>query len=342
MTFVSENKNNQANNSNINTSNASSSNDASTSANTKPSSSPVSPPSYVSAVSSPSSSSSESLQATVKHVREQSIAAALDLSDKIDSLKQENEALNAHIVALQNQLATEKSEADNFSHTLANRIDILERYIQNDAKFEDKKKREVQEVQVMAQKNTELINERISTVEDQLTKSFQEFEDRRTKELQLFTDTFKSLRQRCDELKVELVQQIQLTAKQAMDTATNTATIQETLASNTLADLGKTVRDAMELCNSKLQKVATESDTLQAVVEGTGEDIKILHERVVGLETEFDDMREEIRSDLSEMNGALGAMEVDVHNMKRELHARFAPEQEKTDAANNDDDNNIF
>ncbi|OAD05253.1 hypothetical protein MUCCIDRAFT_155847, partial [Mucor lusitanicus CBS 277.49] len=141
MTFVSENKNNQANNSNINTSNASSSNDASTSANTKPSSSPVSPPSYVSAVSSPSSSSSESLQATVKHVREQSIAAALDLSDKIDSLKQENEALNAHIVALQNQLATEKSEADNFSHTLANRIDILERYIQNDAKFEDKKKR---------------------------------------------------------------------------------------------------------------------------------------------------------------------------------------------------------
>ncbi|KAK4519556.1 uncharacterized protein ATC70_009792 [Mucor velutinosus] len=317
------NANADAINNNASTNSASNVSTTSTPADTKvPSSLPSSPSSslgYVSAAPIPFSSSYESLTATVKNVQEQSIAAALDLADKIDYLKQENQALNAHIVALQNQLTEEKSRADNLLHTTANRIDILERYVQNDLKFEDQRKHEVQEVQVLSQRNTDLINERINAVEDQLTKLFEEFEDRRSKELQSFATTFKSLRKRCDEFKVELDKQIQQTASQTKDTAMNTATIKETLASNALGNLGKSVRDAMDLCESKLNKVEAEREMLQFVAEDRGEELKILLERVVALETEFDDMREEVRNGPTEMSGSIDSMEQDIHHIVREM-----------------------
>lgn len=247
----------------------------------------------------------------------------MDLADKVDELKQKNQALNAHIVALQNQLAEEKSQANKISHTMANRIHILERYVQNDSKLEDQRKHGIQEVQLLAQKNSDLINERINTLEDQLTNSFKEFEDRRSKELQSFASTFKSLKKCCDDFKEELDQQIQLTTIQAKETAKNTATIKETLASDALANLGKTVRDAMDLCDSKLNKVGAGREMLQAAVEDANQDVQTIHERVVALETEFDDMSEEVKSDLAEMNGAIGSMEQDIHHIQRELGAQY-------------------
>lgn len=255
----------------------------------------------------------------MQHIQEQSLAAALDLSDKIDELKQENQALDAHIAALKNQLQEEKTQTDNISNTLANRIDMLERYVQNDSQFQDQRKQEVKEVQLLSQKNTDLLNKRISKIEDQLTNSFKEFEVKRSKELQSFANTFRDLKKRCTDLKVDLDQQMQQTANQAKETAENSATIKEAIASDVMVNLGKTVREAMDLCHDKFNNVETGREMLQAAVDDASEDIKIVHERVVALEIEFDDMREEIRSDLAEMNTSIDSMGQDISHIQRVL-----------------------
>ncbi|KAL7325014.1 hypothetical protein PS15p_210116 [Mucor circinelloides] len=299
---------------------------ASTSPNTssKATSSPLNPPS-----SSSSSSSStscipyKSLKVKVNQIREQTNAAALDLSDKIDHLKEENQALEAHIIALETQLAEEKSKADSTYNIMTNRIGMLERYVQNDTKLEDQRKHEIQEAQLSSQKNTDLINERITTVEEQLTNSFQEFEDRRSKEMQSFSVTFKSLKKRYNDLKIELDQQAQLTAIQGKEITANAAIMKQTLSSDVLASLGKSVRDAMSFCEGKSDQLEAERKALQGAMESTSEDLKMLKERIVDLETEFDDMRQEARNDLAKMEGKIMSTAQDIVDIAQEMGTHY-------------------
>lgn len=247
----------------------------------------------------------------------------MDLSEKIDNIKEENQALKAHIIALETQLAEEKSKADSTCNIMTNRIGMLERYVQNDTKLEDQRKREIQEVQFSSQKNTELINERITTVEEQLTRSFQELEDRRSKEMQSFSVTFKSLKKRYNHLKIELDQQAQLTAIQGKEITANAATIKQTLSSDVLTSLGKSVRDAMSFCEGKSNQLEAERKALQGAMESTSEDLKMLKERIVDLETEFDDMRQEARNDLAKMEKKTMSMAQDIVDIAQEMGTHY-------------------
>ncbi|EPB86124.1 hypothetical protein HMPREF1544_07112 [Mucor circinelloides 1006PhL] len=326
-TSVSNTDSSSSNARNDNNTASSLSKQASTSPNasSKATPSPLNPSSSSSSFSSSSTSyiPYKSLKVKVNQIREQTNAAALDLSDKIDNLKEENQAFKAHIIALETQLAEEKSKADSTYNIMANRIGMLERYVQNDTKLEDQKKREIQEVQLSSQKNTDLINKRITTVEEQLTRSFQEFEDRRSKEMQSFSVTFKSLKKRYNDLKIELDQQAELTAIQGKEITANAATIKQTLSSDALTSLGKIVRDAMCFCEGMSNQLEAERKALQGAMESTSEDLKMLKERIVDLETEFDDMRQEARNDLAKMEGKIMSMAQDTVDIAQEMGTHY-------------------
>ncbi|CAO0803698.1 unnamed protein product [Mucor circinelloides] len=326
-TSVSNTDSSSSNARNDNNTASSLSKQASTSPNasSKATPSPLNPSSSSSSFSSSSTSyiPYKSLKVKVNQIREQTNAAALDLSDKIDNLKEENQALKAHIIALETQLAEKKSKADSTYNTMANRIGMLERYVQNDTKLEDQRKREIQEVQLSSQKNTDLINKRITTVEEQLTRSFQEFEDRRSKEMQSFSVTFKSLKKRYNDLKIELDQQAELTAIQGKEITANAATIKQTLSSDVLTSLGKSVRDAMGFCEGKSNQLEAERKALQGAMESTSEDLKMLKERIVDLETEFDDMRQEARNDLAKTEGKIMSMAQDIVDIAQEMGTHY-------------------
>ncbi|KAL7327688.1 hypothetical protein PS15p_206085 [Mucor circinelloides] len=254
----------------------------------------------------PSPSSQNSLIDDVKHLRMQSNEAALDLSDKIDDLNDKNQALKAQIVALESQLEEEQSKANKTHNMMANRVDILEGYLQSGARFESQRKQENQQIQILSQKNTDLINQRINTVEEQLMLSLTEFEDRRSKELQSLVDTFKSLRQHYDDIKIELDKQIQIIADQGKDLAVNSETIRGTFSSDVLANLGQGVRDAMDMCERKLVEMEADYKKMQAELGKTDENLNIAKDRVVEMNTELHDMRAGIMVNMTDQSGRLG------------------------------------
>lgn len=267
----------------------------------------------------PSLSPQNSLIDDVKHLRMQSNEAALDLSDKIDDLNDKNQVLKAQIVALENQLEEEQSKANKTHNMMANRLDILEGYLQSGAKLESQRKQENQQIQILSQKNTDLINQRINTVEEQLMLSLREFEDRRSKELQSLVGTFKSLRQHYDDIKIELDKQIQITADQGKDLAVNTETIRDTFSSDALANLGQAVRDAMNMCERKLVEMEADYKKMQTELGKTDENLNIAKDRVVEMNTELHDMREGIMVNMTDQSGRLGWLSQQVAEIVDEL-----------------------
>lgn len=249
----------------------------------------------------------------------QSNEAALDLSDKIDDLNDKNQVLKAQIVALENQLEEEQSKANKTHNMMANRLDILEGYLQSGAKLESQRKQENQQIQILSQKNTDLINQRINTVEEQLMLSLREFEDRRSKELQSLVGTFKSLRQHYDDIKIELDKQIQITADQGKDLAVNTETIRDTFSSDALANLGQAVRDAMNMCERKLVEMEADYKKMQTELGKTDENLNIAKDRVVEMNTELHDMREGIMVNMTDQSGRLGWLSQQVAEIVDEL-----------------------
>lgn len=263
------------------------------------------------ATSSPSSIKQpylDSLMDNVKHLQTQSNETALQLSDKIDDLQEVNQALKAQVATLEDQLEEQRSKASKARDLMANRLNILEGYIQGGPKLEDQRIQENQQVQVLSQRNTDLINQRIDTVEEQLVLSFNEFEEKRSKELQLFVGTSKSLHKLCDDIRIKLNKQAQLTADHDKEIAINTETIRNTFSSEALASLEKGVRDALDMCESKLFKMEGEHQKMQTMLNEASGNFKIANDTIHSMQTKLDDLREDTRVEMAAVPERIGKL----------------------------------
>lgn len=244
----------------------------------------------------------------VKQLQTQSNETALDLSDKIDDLQEVNQALKAQIATLEGQLEEQRSKANKTRNLMANRLEILEGYVQGGAKLEDQRTQENQQVQLLSQRNTDLINQRIDTVEEQLVLSFKEFEEIRSKELQTFIGTSKSLHMLCDDIKKKMLKQAQLIADHDKEIAKNTETITNTFSSEALAKLGKGVHDALNMCESELLKMEGEQQKMQTMLEETSDNFKKANSTVDSMQTKLDDLREDITVEMADVSGRIGKL----------------------------------
>ncbi|KAK4509171.1 Vacuolar inheritance and morphology protein [Mucor velutinosus] len=266
---------------------------------------------------------SDSLTDYVKRLHMQLNETALDLSDTIGDLQEVNQTMKAEIAALKSQLEEQRSKTNKTHNLMASRLEILERYIQSGAKLEDQRKQESQQVRVLSQRNTDLINQRIDTVEEQLIISFKEFEERRNRELQSFIGNSKSLNKLCDDFKMRLNEQAQVVADHDREIAMNTETIRNTFSSKALANLGKGVRDALDMCESKLFKVEEDQKTLQAMLEETSDKFKVANDTVTSMKTKFHALNKDIRAEMADVNERLGRLSQNIFNNATQLGFEF-------------------
>lgn len=243
----------------------------------------------------------------------------MSLSDKIDDTQEANQVLKAQIATLEGQLQDQRSKINNTRNRMANRLDILERYIQNGTKLQDQRIQENQQVQALSQRSTDLINQRIDALEEQLIVSFKEIDEKRSKELQYFVGTSKSLNNLCNDIKIKLDKQALMVAEHDKEIAKNTETIRTTFSSEALAALEKGVCGALDMCNSKLVKMEEGHKEIQALLEGTSDKLKTASDTLISMQTKFQVLKEDVTVDLSNVNGKLGWMSENIYKNAQQL-----------------------
>ncbi|CEP13061.1 hypothetical protein [Parasitella parasitica] len=126
--------------------------------------------------------------------------------NEVDELRRENQTLQMQIITMENELGRIKQQenaagiVNNNDQFLQNRIDILERYVKNDAQFEGRRAQEHQEVLILSNKIDDL-NDRITIFEEQCLESIQDLQSRRTNELESFKKNINILKRYSDDLR---------------------------------------------------------------------------------------------------------------------------------------------
>ncbi|GAN01610.1 hypothetical protein MAM1_0009d01044 [Mucor ambiguus] len=259
------------------------------------------------------------LTGNANHLHMQLNETALDLSNKVDNLQEVNRALKAQVVALEGQLQEQRNKTDKTRNLMANRLEVLEGYIQSGAKLEDQRAQENQQVQALSQKNTHFLNQRTGTLEEQIRTYFKESEDRRSKELQSLVITSESLSKLCEGIKIKLDKQAQVAAEHDKEIVENTETIRNTFSSDALAGLGQGVRDALDMCESKLVKMEQDHEKMQTILGETSNKFKIANNTLASMQKKFQTLRENISAEVTDVSGKLGKLSEKNSRMRLDL-----------------------